>query len=233
MTESFAIYIESLAAHAPTWGFLLVFVFMTIESSFIPFPSEVVMIPAGFLAWRGELSFALVPLDLSLAFLAGLLGSLAGAYLNYALAVKLGRPFLRQYGKYFFLSVDTLDRADQIFLEYGELATFSCRLLPGIRQLISIPAGLCRMNFYRFSVFTVLGAGLWCLVLLAIGAYFGHLTVDMNYLEMIEKGKEIIHANMLWLLLGLLLLVIGYIIIHKRIMRLNNGKASPSIGETT
>ena len=229
MTETFAIYIEPLAAHASTWGFLLIFFFMTVESSFIPFPSEVVMIPAGFLAWRGELSSGIVNLDMSLALLAGVLGSLAGAYVNYALAVKLGRPFLRQYGKYFFLSNATLDRVDEVFLEYGEPATFVCRLLPGIRQLISIPAGLCRMNFCRFSILTAAGAGLWCLVLLAIGAYFGHLAADMSYLQMVQRGKEIIHAHTPWLLLALLLLATGYIFIHKRIMSLNTREASEEL----
>ena len=219
MTETFALHIESLAAYAPVWGFFLIFFFMAVESSFIPFPSEVVMIPAGFLAWRGELTFQQTAVDFSLAFLAGLAGSLAGAYVNYFLAQKLGRPFLQRYGKYFFLSRPTLDRADQIFLEYGELATFVCRLLPGIRQLISLPAGLCNMNLKRFTFFTALGAGFWCLVLMLIGAWFGHLTADMTYLEMVEQGTEMIHQNLLWIILGLAIFVGLYMFVHHRIMK--------------
>ncbi len=219
MTETFALHIESLAAYAPVWGFFLIFFFMAVESSFIPFPSEVVMIPAGFLAWRGELTFQQTAVDFSLAFLAGLAGSLAGAYVNYFLAQKLGRPFLQRYGKYFFLSRPTLDRADQIFLEYGELATFVCRLLPGIRQLISLPAGLCNMNLKRFTFFTALGAGFWCLVLMLIGAWFGHLTADMTYLQMVEQGTEMIHQNLLWIILGLAIFVGLYMFVHHRIMK--------------
>ncbi len=219
MTETLALHIESLAAYAPVWGFFLIFFFMAVESSFIPFPSEVVMIPAGFLAWRSELTFQQSSIDFFLAFLAGLAGSLAGAYVNYFLAQKLGRPFLHRHGKYFFLSRPTLDRADQIFLEYGELATFVCRLLPGIRQLISLPAGLCSMNLKRFTLFTALGAGFWCLVLMLIGAWFGHLTADMTYLQMVEQGTEMIRQNMLWIILGLATMITLYMLVHHRIMK--------------
>ncbi len=228
MIDILALHIEGLASHASSWGFLLIFFFMTIESSFIPFPSEVVMIPAGFLAWRGELTFQHVGIDFSLALLAGLIGSLAGAYINYFLAQKLGRPFLQRYGKYFFLSRSTLDRADEIFLEYGELATFVCRLLPAIRQLISLPAGLCNMSLRRFSLFTGLGAGLWCLVLLLIGAWFGHLTGEMTYLEMVEQGSEMIKKNMLWIILGLAVIVGLYLMLQNCIMKPSSSKEKSS-----
>lgn len=234
MTETLALHIESLTAYAPTWGFFLIFFFMAVESSFIPFPSEVVMIPAGFLAWRQELTFQQTSIDFFIAFLAGLAGSLAGAYVNYFLAQKLGRPFLHRYGKYFFLSRPTLDRADQIFLEYGELATFVCRLLPGIRQLISLPAGLCNMDLKRFTLFTALGAGIWCLVLMFIGAWFGHLTEDMTYLEMVEQGSAMIERNMLWIVLGLAIIVILYILVHRRIMNpANTAAKQPETQEKT
>ena len=219
MTETLALHIENLAAYAPVWGFFLIFFFMAVESSLIPFPSEVVMIPAGFLAWRGELTFQITSLDFFLAFLSGLSGSLAGAYLNYYLARKLGRPFLHRYGKYFFLSEATLNRADEIFLEYGELATVVCRLLPGIRQLISLPAGLCNMNLKRFSMFTALGAGFWCLVLMFIGAWFGHLTADLTYQEMISQGTQMIQEHMLWVILGLAILTGLYLLVHHRVMK--------------
>jgi len=218
MTEILASHIEQIASYAPAWGFVLIVFFMTVESSFIPFPSEVVMIPAGFLAWRGELTCQLPWLDLMLALLAGLCGSLAGAYINYFLARKLGRPFLHKYGKYLFLSEPTLNRAEEIFREYGELATFVCRLLPAIRQLISLPAGLSNMNLRRFTLFSALGAGFWCVVLLAMGAYFGHLTQAMTYLEMIRQGGEMLQKNTGWIILGAVVLVVIYLIVHKRIM---------------
>ena len=219
MTENLANYIEQIAAYAPLWGFFLIFFFMTIESSFIPFPSEVVMIPAGFLAWRGELTFQHPWLDLTLAWVAGLAGSMAGAYINYFLAQKMGRPMLHKYGKYFFLPEKTLNRAEEIFREYGELATFVCRLLPAIRQLISLPAGLCNMNLRRFSFFTALGAGIWCIVLLAIGAYFGHLTEALTYQEMVRRGSEMLQQNTVWIILGAVLLTLAYIAAHKWVMR--------------
>ena len=102
MTEIIASNIEMIASHAAVWGFLLIFFFMMIESSFIPFPSEVVMIPAGFLAYRGALTCHMPVPDLIFAILAGLAGSMAGAYINYFLAEYLGRPVLYKYGKYFW-----------------------------------------------------------------------------------------------------------------------------------
>lgn len=147
-------------------GYLGIFVLMAIESSFIPFPSEIVMIPAGVLASQGKL--AVVP-----AIISGVLGSLAGAWFNYFFALWLGRPFLERYGKWFFVSPDSIKMADRVWAEHGELATFVCRLLPAIRQLISLPAGLARMNLFRFSLWTTLGAGLWVAVLTMTGYWLG------------------------------------------------------------
>jgi membrane protein DedA with SNARE-associated domain len=123
---------------------------MAVESSVIPFPSEVALVPAGFMAARGELTFGSPVPDIAAVIACGLAGSLVGAYFNYYLALWLGRPILHRFGKYFFLSEKHLDRAEQIFREYGDITTFVCRLLPAIRQLISIPAGLSKMNFARF-----------------------------------------------------------------------------------
>ena len=218
MTELIAEHIANAAQYAHFWGFFLIFFFMTVESSFIPFPSEVVMIPAGFLAYRGELTFGNVWIDCPIAILVGVAGSLAGAFINYYLSLYLGRTALHKYGKYFFLKEETLDRAEEVFREYGDLATFVCRLLPAIRQLISIPAGLARMNLKSFTFYTGLGAGIWILILTAIGAYFGHLTQDMTYVQMIEQGKELIAKNYGWILLGLVLFVIAYLYVHRKVM---------------
>ena len=106
MLETLASHLDAIAAFAPVWGLAFVFVFMTIESSFIPFPSEVVMIPAGFLAARGEFTGSSPMFALWLAILAGTAGSLAGAYINYYLAMWVGKPFLEKYGKYFFVKKD-------------------------------------------------------------------------------------------------------------------------------
>ncbi len=219
MNEMIAEHIASFAQYAHLWGFLLIFIFMTIESSFIPFPSEVVMIPAGFLAVRGELLTGNFWVDATLAVLFGTLGSLAGAYINYFLALTLGRTALYKYGKYFFLDEKTLKRAEEFFREYGDIGTFVCRLLPGIRQLISLPAGLAKMNFGRFTFFTAAGAGIWVIILTAAGAWIGHLAGDLTYVELVHKGEAIIKANYIWIILGLVIISVGYILLHKKIMK--------------
>ena len=226
MVETIASCLDNLTASAPTWGFILIFVFMTVESSFIPFPSEVVMIPAGFLAYQGKLTTGIPWLDMLLAIVCGLAGSMAGAYINYYLASYLGRPFLHRYGKYFFLKEAALDRSEEIFREYGELATFVCRLLPAIRQLISIPAGLSRMDLRRFSFFTALGAGLWTAVLAGLGWYFGKLSAGMSYLEMINRGKAIIHEHYIYIFIGLALLVAAYLFVHHKVMQSKKPESS-------
>ena len=114
MLETIASHLDSIAALAPTWGLVFVFVFMAIESSFIPFPSEVVMVPAGFLAARGELGLP-PAVALAAAIAVGVVGSIAGAFANYYLAHWLGRPFLEKYGKYFFVKPEPLARACEVF----------------------------------------------------------------------------------------------------------------------
>ena len=147
-------------------GYPGIFALMALESSCFPFPSEVVMIPAGYLAHEGKM-------NLGLAFLCGVGGSLAGAIFNYYLALWLGRPILLRCGKYFFIPERKLLKAEEFFRRHGEVGTFTCRLIPGIRQLISLPAGLARMNLLRFNLFTGLGAGIWMAVLLWIGYVCG------------------------------------------------------------
>lgn len=204
---------------APVWGFLLIFFFMTVESSFIPFPSEIVMIPAGFIAARGELTTGVPWLDLSIAALCGTLGSLAGAYLNYFLAVKLGDPFLRKFGKYFFIKPEGLDRASEIFLKYGDSTTFICRLIPVIRQLISLPAGLAKMPLGRFGFFTGLGAGIWTVILAVIGWGLGKKFGDLSYAELIRNGCDQLNANLPLVILIAVALGLSYSMLSKFIMR--------------
>ena len=219
MLETIASHLDSIAALAPTWGLVFVFVFMAIESSFVPFPSEVVMIPAGFLAARGELSLHAPVPDLVLAIVIGLAGSLAGAYFNYYLSAKLGEPFLRKYGKWFFLKPEALDRACEVFNRYGGATTFVCRLIPVIRQLISIPAGLARMPLGKFTLFTGLGAGIWTAILAGIGYALGRSAGDITYLDLVHKGKALIDAHLLWIIVGAFALGVTYIAVTKFVMR--------------
>ncbi|MDY5597422.1 MAG: DedA family protein [Kiritimatiellia bacterium] len=227
MLETLASHLDQIAAMAPTWGYVFIFVFMAVESSFIPFPSEIVMIPAGFLAARGELSLHAAFPDLAVAIAVGLLGSLLGAYVNYFLSAFLGKPFLRRYGKWFFLSPAALDRACEIFNRYGNLATFVCRLLPAIRQLISIPAGIARMPFGAFTLYTALGAGIWTAVLALTGFWLGRTAGDITYLELVHRGKAFIDGNMVWVVLALALLVAIHIIVSKVVMKSRDGRVAP------
>jgi membrane protein DedA with SNARE-associated domain len=105
--------------------------------------------------------------------MSAILGSLLGAFINYFLAFTLGRRFLLRYGKYFFISPESLEKMEHFFKKHGHISTFTGRLIPGIRQLISIPAGLAKMNLLEFSVFTTLGAGIWALILTLLGYYIG------------------------------------------------------------
>lgn len=218
MLETLANHLDAIAALAPTWGLLLVFVFMAIESSFIPFPSEVVMIPAGFLAARGEFGFS-PSLAVTLAIIVGIFGSLAGAYANYYLARFVGKPFLDAYGKYFFIKPEPLNRACEVFNTYGAATTFVCRLVPVIRQLISIPAGISGMPLASFTFFTTLGAGIWTAILAAIGYSLGASAGDLSYLELCTKGKEMAGANLPYVIGGAVLIVGGYALASKLVMK--------------
>ena len=219
MLELIALHLDQIATLAPTWGLVLVFVFMAVESSFIPFPSEVVMIPAGFLCARGEMS------SLSLAILIGVLGSLAGAFVNYYLALWVGKPFLEKYGRYFFIKPEPLQKACELFNRYGAPATFICRLIPVIRQLISLPAGIARMRLLPFTFFTALGAGMWSAILALVGYALGRQTADITYLELIMRGKEMATAQLPYVIAGAVTLaLLAYIakrLIEKLIVKLH------------
>ncbi len=148
------------------WGYLGIFIMMAIESSFIPFPSEIVLVPAGYLASKGDMTIGMI-------MSAALGGSMVGAFINYYLALTLGRKILKKYGKYFFIKENALEKMDGYFKKHGHISTFTGRLIPGIRQLISIPAGLARMNLVEFSIFTAFGAGIWALILTLMGYFIG------------------------------------------------------------
>ena len=206
MLDALAAHLDAIAALAPVWGYALIFAFMAIESSFIPFPSEIVMIPAGFLAARGELSLHAPVPDMALAILVGLLGSLAGAYFNYYLSAKLGEPFLRKYGKWFFIKPEALDRACEVFNRYGGVTTVVCRLIPVIRQLISIPAGLSKMNIGAFALYTTIGALVWNCVLALLG-WLAYQTADPT---VIEKYSSLLS----YIIIALFVAVVAFFVVR-------------------
>jgi membrane protein DedA with SNARE-associated domain len=147
-------------------GYPGIFLLMAMESSVIPIPSELVMPPAGYLAQQGQMHMAV-------AILCGTLGSLVGAYVNYFAAQHLGRPLLLKYGKYVWITEEKFAKVEQYFKDHGEISTFIGRLLPVVRHLISLPAGLAGMNHLKFSLYTLFGAGLWVTVLTFIGYFIG------------------------------------------------------------
>ena len=169
-------------------GYTGIFFLMLLESSFFPFPSEVVMIPAGFIAYQGGMNpYA--------AFAAGTAGSLAGALLNYWLAAAFGRPILLRIGHYFFFGEAALEKIERYFAIHGEISTFNGRLVPGVRQYISLPAGLARMDLRKFSFYTVLGAGIWVAVLTSLGYLMG-------------SQEELLRENLHRITIGALIFVV-------------------------
>lgn len=147
-------------------GYTGIFLLMAMESSVIPIPSELVIPPAGYLAQQGKM-------DLALVILSGTLGSLLGAYVNYFGARFLGRPLLLKYGRYVWITEAHFSRVEDFFLSHGEISTFIGRLLPVVRHLISLPAGLAGMNHLKFALYTLLGAVIWVSVLSGIGYVLG------------------------------------------------------------
>ena len=218
MLESIASNLDAIAALAPTGGYVFIFLFMAIESSFIPFPSEVVMIPAGFLAARGELGAGGPVACLCISVAVGVLGSLAGAFANYYLALWVGKPFLEKYGKWFFIKPEPLARACEVFNRYGAATTFVCRLVPVIRQLISIPAGISRMPLGEFTLFTALGAGIWSAILAVVGFWLGRSAGDISYLELCVKGKDMAASNLPAVIGGALALAALHVFVTRRVM---------------
>ena len=175
-------------------GYIGIFLMMFLESSCFPFPSEVVMIPAGYLAYKGER-------NIYIAIVVGILGSLAGALFNYYLAVKFGRKFLIKYGKYFFIKEPTIVKMEEFFKSHGHISTFSGRLIPAVRQYISFPAGLARMNLFIFCIYTSLGAGIWVIILTLLGYFLG----DNQALI-----QEYLHSIIIGILISLVVLGIWY-----------------------
>jgi membrane protein DedA with SNARE-associated domain len=157
---------EIIVGLVQDFGYGGIFIMMFLESTFFPFPSEVAMIPAGVLAAKSEMS-------LPLAIFVGTAGSLSGALFNYFLARKYGRKGVLKFGKYFFFTEEKLVKMETFFIKHGSFSTFVARLIPGVRQLVSLPAGLSKMPLEKFTLHTMLGAGIWVTVLVLLGYVLG------------------------------------------------------------
>ena len=191
---------NTIVSYIGDMGYLGIFLLMFLESTFFPFPSEIIMIPAGYLAFKGEMSLTII-------ILVGILGSVAGALLNYYLAMTFGRKFILKYGKYFFIKEETLAKLDTFFTKHGEISTFTGRLIPGIRQLISLPAGLAGMNIAKFSFYTAIGAGIWVIVLVILGYLVGSNEALIS---------EYLKSATLIALVSVVFIMIFYIVRNKR-----------------
>ena len=140
-----------------------------------------------------------------------MLGSLLGGYINYYLALWAGKPFLEKYGKYFFIKREALEKSCAVFNKYGAATTFICRLIPGIRQLISIPAGIAKMPLGTFTLFTALGAGIWSAILALVGYFLAKSVGDITYRELVLKGAEMASKYGTYLLIGVVICVAIYV----------------------
>lgn len=176
-------------------GYPGILLLMAMESSIIPVPSELVMPPAGYLAYQGKM-------NMLAAIACGTFGSLLGAYANYFASRYLGRPLIIKYGRYVLIPPDKFERVESFFLRHGEISTFIGRLLPVVRHLISIPAGVAGMNHFKFSMYTLLGAGIWCTILTLIGYAIGENQ------QLIMKYS---HKALFWVILFSAVLVAVYI----------------------
>lgn len=204
--ETFA-FIQWCLAHLNYWTVLLL---MTIESSFIPFPSEIVVPPAAYNAAAGELKLWGV-------ILAATVGALLGAYLNYFLSRWIGRPLVYRFaqsrpGRLLGVTREKVERAEAYFVKNGNSSTLVGRLIPVIRQLISIPAGLAKMNFWAFSGYTFLGALIWNCILGGLGWYLHAIVPKDQLMDTVSRYSHEIS----YVLLGMGLVFVGYLIYKGR-----------------
>jgi membrane protein DedA with SNARE-associated domain len=159
-------FVHWLVAFVHQFGYAGIFIMTFIESTFVPVPAEMTVVPAGYLVQQGKMAFAPV-LFLSIA------GAVAGSYANYMVARTLGRGVFIRYGKYFFLTEQKLRNIERFFEKHGVVSTFTGRLIPGVRHFIAFPAGLAKMPLRPFLFYTTLGSGVWMTVLVLLGYYIG------------------------------------------------------------
>jgi membrane protein DedA with SNARE-associated domain len=195
------------------WGYVGVIILMAMESSIFPVPSEIVIPPAAILAAHGG------NMTLTGVVLAGTFGSWLGSAITYLVARVIGRPFIARYGNYVFLPPKKVARAERFMHRYESGGIFFARLLPVIRHLISIPAGIIRMNFARFSALTIVGSAIWCAVLAWLGGRVGK-TLDAKQLGALQTGIGVdlgglIHAvkhEAVWIVISIVLVCVLYFV---------------------
>jgi membrane protein DedA with SNARE-associated domain len=180
---------------------------MAIESACIPLPSEIIMPFAGYLVVTGFFHFGGPQMSIFAVGMLGALGCLVGSVVAYAVGIWGGRPFLNKYGKYMLISHHDMDIADNFFNKYGEIAIFTSRLMPVVRTFISLPAGIAKMNFWKFCVLSMLGSIPWCWALTWIGWKVGSHAADItaykeNLKHVLGKWLHLVDAVILVLLVA-------------------------------
>jgi len=181
---------------------------MTVESSFIPFPSEIVVPPAAWKAAQGELNIFWV-------IFFSTLGAILGALINYFLAISLGRAIIYKFAdsrwsRFFLIDRKVIEKSEDLFRKYGRSSTFFGRLIPAVRQLISLPAGLARMNLKDFIFYTTLGGGLWNIILAMLGmAFYSQKELLASYYHELSLGCVILG-------IGFVLYVLSKVILFKK-----------------
>lgn len=196
-------------------GYSLVFIFMVIESSFVPFPSEVVVPPAAYLATsRGDMHITGI-------VLAATAGALVGALINYYLSLWIGRPLVYRFAESTFGNVCLLDKAkvekaEQYFDRHGAISTFIGRLVPAVRQLISIPAGLARMNVAKFALFTTLGALVWNIILAVLGWWLSTFVAFDDLFAQVERYNHYLTIGGLAIAALCVVFIIWRVVKHRR-----------------
>lgn len=193
------IAIQWLVDFVHTLGYSGIFIMTFLESTFMPIPSEVTMIPAGYLVQQGEMNLFLV-------ILASTLGTIGGALFNYYIALHFGRRFMYAYGKYFFFDHAKMEKLDKFFASHGEISTFTGRLVPGLRHFISFPAGLAHMDLKKFTLYTAVGGFLWMCTLVGVGYFIG------GNREMLHHYMPIITS----VVIGSVITMIVVYILHRR-----------------
>lgn len=202
-------FIQWCLEHLNYWTITLL---MTIESSFIPFPSEIVITPAAYKAAVGD------ELNIYLVVFFATVGANIGALINYYLAKWLGRPIIykfanSRFGHMCLINEEKVVKAEQYFDKHGALSTFIGRLLPGIRQLISIPAGLARMKLSTFLIYTTIGAGIWNIILAAIGYYLSKVPGIETEQQLIDK-VTMYSSEIGYILLGIVAIIVAFFLYH-------------------
>lgn len=202
--------IEALILFINSVGYLGIFIGMFLESTVVPIPSELIMIPAGLAAANGDMSLFLVTFY-------GVLGNVLGAVFSYYIAYYLGRAVLFKIGKYLFLKPHNIIKIEDFFNRHGHISVFIGRLIPGFRHFISIPAGVAKMHIAKFTFYTTLGSSIWTSILSVLGYFIG-------------KNQELIHEYLAIIISGCVIFVVTLIALYVYIQKVRKKRSGIKIG---